>query len=276
MRWAASAVRRISCVGGRGAALLPGVLARWIARRFGRAHPLRRPDGKKRGKRKVERELLRHGTPVYISDTHRFGSDALLLSGFCRPRRDERAADLGSGCGIIALRWHDLGHRGRCEAIELQAEGSALLAAACAEAGIEHILPVTADLRTFGLDRPECFDLVGCNPPYFAAGRRSPDPARAAARHEDYCTLRDAAGCAARLLRYGGRFALCGRPERLAEAFCALREAGLEPKRLALVKQTPESAPRLFLCEAKKGAKPGLVIEPDLLGAGGAGRYDFE
>lgn len=224
----------------------------------------------------MERELLRHGTPVYINAAHRFGSDALLLSGFCRPRRAERAADLCSGCGIVALRWHDLGHRGRCEAVELLAGGSELLTAACAEAGIAHIVPVTADLRAFGLDRPEAFDLVACNPPYFAAGRRSPDPARAAARHEDSCTLRDAAECAARLLRYGGKFGLCGRPERLAETFCVLHELGLEPKRLALVKETPERAPRLFLCEAKKGAKPGLVIGPDLLGADGAGGYDFE
>ena len=224
----------------------------------------------------MERETLKNGTPVFISAAHRFGSDALLLSGFCRPKRDEAAADLCSGCGIIALRWHDLGHRGRCDAIEISEEGSALLAASCAAGEIGHVRAVTADLRGCAPDHPQCFDLVACNPPYFTAGQRSPDPVRAAARHEDSCTLRDAAECAARLLRYGGKFGLCGRPERLAETFWLLHELGLEPKRLALVKKDPHSPPRLFLCEAKKGGKPGLVIEPDLLGSEGAGGYGFE
>lgn len=221
-----------------------------------------------------EREVLKNGTAVFISKNHRFGTDAMLLSGFCRPKRQEAAADLCSGCGILALRWHDLGHRGRCEAVELCGEGSRLLAAACAQNGIGHIRPVTADLRQFGLDAPQCFDFVGCNPPYFNAGRKSPDPVRAAARHEGSCTLRDAAECAARLLRYGGRFALCGKPQRLAETLCLLHELGLEPKRLALVKKTPRSLPALFLCEAKKGGRPGLQFMPDLLTGEGAGGYD--
>lgn len=224
----------------------------------------------------MERETLKNGTPVFISRAHRFGSDALLLSGFCRPKRDEAAADLGSGCGIIALRWHDLGHRGRCDAIELCAEGSMLLESSCAEGDIRHIRAVTADLRYCVPDHPKCFDLVACNPPYFTAGKRSPDPVRAAARHEESCTLQDVIECAGRLLRYGGKFGLCGRPERLAETFCLLHEAGLEPKRLAFVKKDPHSPARLFLCEAKKGGKPGLVIGPDLLGSEGAGGYGFE
>ena len=37
--------------------------------------------------------------------------------------------------------WHDRGHRGPCLGLELQPEASALLAAACAEQGIEHITP---------------------------------------------------------------------------------------------------------------------------------------
>ena len=32
-----------------------------------------------------------------------FGSDAFLLSAFCRPQKSGRAADLGCGTGVIAL-----------------------------------------------------------------------------------------------------------------------------------------------------------------------------
>ena len=84
-------------------------------------------------------EILYNRTRVYCSAVHRFGSDALLLARFSEPKRAWRAADLCSGCGIVSLEWHDRGHRGPCLGLELQPEASALLAAACAEQGIEHI-----------------------------------------------------------------------------------------------------------------------------------------
>ena len=86
---------------------------------------------------------------VYCSPEHRFGSDALLLARFCEPKRAQKAADLCSGCGIVALEWHDRGHRGPCMGLELQPEGSALLSAAVQEQDIGHIEPVCADLRAF-------------------------------------------------------------------------------------------------------------------------------
>ena len=92
-------------------------------------------------------EILYNKTEVYCSAVHRFGSDALLLARFCEPRRSQKAADLCSGCGIVALEWHDRGHRGPCTGLELQPEGSALLSAAVQEQDIGHIEPVCADLR---------------------------------------------------------------------------------------------------------------------------------
>ena len=80
-------------------------------------------------------------------------------------------------------------------------------------------------------------------------------------------------GAAARALREGGRFVLCQRPDQLAEVFCALRAARLEPKRLAFARQRADSVPWLFLVEAQKGRRPGLRMEPDLIVENGAARY---
>ena len=212
-------------------------------------------------------ESLTHGTPVYVSALHRFGTDGLLLADFSQPRPGDRAADLCSGCGVVALRWHDQGHRGPCDGVEIDREASALLAQSlenCPEAAA-HIRPVQADLRQFTPPERGRYDLAACNPPYFTGGFQSADPRRAAARHENSCTIQDAADCAARLLRDGGKFFLCHRPEHQSRVFCALSAAGLEPKRLRFVKKSPQAAPWLFLCEAQKGRKPGLVILPDLL-----------
>ena len=157
-------------------------------------------------------EILDHGTRVLTGPGAGFGSDALLLARFARPRGGEAARDLCRGCGIVALCWHDEGHRGHCAAVELDAAASALCAQAVAENGpaAAHITPVCADLRAFCQAGPERgrFDFAACNPPYFRGGLPSPDARRAAARHEGACTLDDVAACEARALRFGGRFAL--------------------------------------------------------------------
>ena len=245
-------------------------------------------------------EILDNGTRVLTAPGATFGTDALLLARFAQPRRNERALDLCSGCGIVSLVWHDAGHRGPCTALEIDPAASALCAAALAEnADAAHIAPVCGDLRqlcTAALAEntdaahiaPVCgdlrqlctagpeqgqYDFAACNPPYFTAGPRSPDPRRAEARHTGSCTTADAVDCARRALRDGGRFLLCQRPEQLAEILAALRAARLEPKRLAFVKNRPDAAPWLFLVEAQKGRKTGLRVEPDILIQSGAALY---
>ena len=217
-------------------------------------------------------EILYNKTEVYCSAVHRFGSDALLLARFCEPKRSQTAADLCSGCGIVSLEWHDRGHRGPCAAVELQPEANALLQQAVAEQGIGHITPHLADLRSFREGEGQ-FDVCACNPPYFAAGPQSAKAGRATARHETDCTLEDVCACGFRLLKDGGRLALCPRPERLAEVLAVLRAHRLEPKRLAFVKNRPDAAPWLFLVEAQKNRRTGLRIDPDVLIAAGAALY---
>lgn len=221
-------------------------------------------------------EILDHGTRVYTAPGATFGTDALLLARFAQPRRTDRALDLCSGCGIVALLWHDAGHRGPCDAVEIDPDASALCARAVQEdPDAVHIRPICTDLRSF-CSGAQCgsYGLVACNPPYFTGGPVSPDPRRATARHDGSCTLDDVAACAARALRDGGKLLLCQRPDQLAAVFAALTAHRLEPKRLQLVRQRADTAPWLFLVEAQKNRRPGLRWEPDLLLQGsGAARF---
>ena len=157
-------------------------------------------------------ERLDNGTKVFTGPGAAFGTDALLLARFAMPRRKETALDLCSGCGIVALAWHDAGHRGLCTAVELDADASALCRRAVQETpGAEHITALCTDLRTFCKSGPEQgkYDFAACNPPYFTGGYVSPDARRATARHDGSCTMQDVAACAARALHDGGKLALC-------------------------------------------------------------------
>ena len=80
------------------------------------------------------------------------------------------------------------------------------------------------------------------------------------------CNLDDICEAARWLLRFGGRFVICQRPERLTDVLSSLRAHELEPKRLRLVQGRADKAPKLFLCEAKRGAKPGYMdVLPSLI-----------
>ena len=69
---------------------------------------------------------------------------------------------------------------------------------------------------------------------------------------------------AARLLKFGGRFAVCFKPERLCDLITLMRENGVEPKRVQFVQKDENSAPWLVLVEGKKGAKPFLEVLPPI------------
>lgn len=208
-------------------------------------------------------EILPSGAHVWVSARHRFGTDSLLLAAFAQPRRQWAVCDLGSGCGIVLLSLLDNGLKGTAVGVELDEEGAALLAGAAAENGFDNVQALAQDLRGYQAQRP--FDMVVCNPPYFTGGLISPDAGRAAARHQIHCTLADVCATAARNLKDGGRFCLCYPATQLAELFVSLRAAGLEPKRLQLVRKTAETAPWLALVDARKAGGIGLEILPDKL-----------
>ena len=131
----------------------------------------------------------------------------------------------------------------------------------------ERVTLRTGDLReNTALPAAGSMDYALSNPPYFPAGSgaSAAGEARQAAREEVGCTLADVCAAAARVLRWGGRFALVHRPERLSDLFCTLRAHGLEPKRLRFVASSTENAPSLALVEARRGGKAGLSIEPML------------
>ena len=56
-------------------------------------------------------ETLNNGTLCHISRDFTFGADALLLAEFALARGAGRTLELCSGCGIVALKMADCGHR---------------------------------------------------------------------------------------------------------------------------------------------------------------------
>ena len=96
------------------------------------------------------------------------------------------------------------------------------------------------------------------------SGKTNDHGAKAIARHEVLGGIDDFCAAAGRCLKYGGIFYAVYRPERMAELFRAMQNAGIEPKRLVAVCPDTGRAPSLILVEGKKGAAAGLIFEKPL------------
>ena len=166
-------------------------------------------------------EILGNDIGVIVSDEHTFGTDAMLLASFAAPKKQDLACDLGTGCGIIPLLWVRDEKCSEIYAVEIQEKGfNQLERSIQANSLSEKLTAINSDLRELqGRVEFGRFDLVTMNPPYKKenAGIVSEKANEQIARHETACNFEDICLTASKLLKFGGRFCICIRPERLFE-----------------------------------------------------------
>ena len=207
-------------------------------------------------------ENLGNGIKLFRGDAFPLGTDAVLLAEFAAVPKGSAVCDLCAGAGAVGLLMLARDPSLTVTALELRAEGCALMERARAESGLEDRFRVLhGDLRAIRDLLPHgSFRRVVCNPPYdpVGSGYVPRDEAQAAARTELCCTLEEVCAAAAWLLPTGGALWMVHLPERLTDLLCALRANGLEPKLLQPVCARPGSVPSLLLVRAVRGGKPGL------------------
>ena len=203
-------------------------------------------------------------------DVFRFGTDSVLLADFARPRKKDRAVDLGCGTGAIALLM--AAHRPglTVDAVEVQPEIADMARRSAALNGMaDKVRVLNADMReawrTLGAG---AYTLAVCNPPYGKVGAalESANEARRVARHEGDLSPEDIARAAAMLLQNGGRFCVIYPDPRAFEMMRAMHESRLAPKRIRTVHGVAGRAPKFVLMDAVRGGGEGLHwLEPLVL-----------
>lgn len=209
---------------------------------------------------------------------YRFAVDALILSAFAGSPRGP-VADLGTGCGIIALLLAARGVRS-VVGVELQA---GLYELAFRNVSLnrrgDQVRVVHADLRRLrGVLPQRGFELVVANPPYvpMRAGAVNPISERAIARHELTCGPPDLARAGHYLLRDGGSLKVIFPAQRLIELINAFGAAGLETRRLRMVHPVPGRPAKMVLLEAIKARKGPVEVMPPLHLYDASGNYAEE
>ena len=186
------------------------------------------------------------------------GADSLALGEFAALKPGDRVVDLGCGAGLLLLLCAKRQEGLTLTGVEVDPVAAGEARENLAANGLAGEI-LTRDLRA--VDRDLRADLVVSNPPWYPAGSgREGGPGRM-----EGCALAELCTAAARLLGHRGRFALVHEAGRLVDILCALRGAGLEPKRLQFCRHSPDKPPYAVLTEAVKGGRPGLAVLPDRL-----------
>ena len=215
-------------------------------------------------------EVLFGSVRMKIPDAQiRVSTDSMVLADFCRVKPGSRVLDLGCGCGTLGLLLLGADETLRVSGIEIQEAAARQAQENAAENGLSDLLQIVCgDLRQAHAQiAPGSFDCVLSNPPYYppGSGYLHAQDSLCAARSELCCPFDALCAAAARALRWGGRFFLVHKPERLVDLMTGLRAARLEPKRIRFVRHRAGSGVNLVLIESRLGGKPGLQYEPDLL-----------
>lgn len=215
-------------------------------------------------------EYLWENGPRFAQAEHfKLGTDTVLLADFVKLSGTKRGIDLGCASGALGLLLLTKHERLHMCGLEIVPEAAALARINMGENGLDTRSEIiNGDIREHrSLFKSGSFELVVSNPPYFpvGSGMQSPDEGRANARGESLCTLEDICAAASFLLKTSGSFCIVHKPERLSELFCCMTKLGLEPKRLRMVCHRAGSSPNLVLVEGRRGGKPGLKVESELV-----------
>ena len=212
----------------------------------------------------------------------RFSGDALLLADFSMELslpENTFFADLGTGCGVVALAalrkrplWHGVGLEVQPELSAAAERNAARLGLAERFCALEGDVSSSASLRAArnALARQSgessrhlpLFDAVFCNPPWRreGTGRMPPSPLRRTALFGTERTFPVFFSAADAVLKSGGCLTAVSGAERTAELLAAL-PARLHPERLRFVFTRPDAPATFVLLMARKNGRSSLCVE---------------
>lgn len=191
-----------------------------------------------------------------------YGIDAVLIADFAKIKKGAKAADLGTGTGIIPLILKHKYSPSLVYGVEVQPEVAELAGKTVEINGLEdNIKIVNANVKNASeIIGKELLDAVVTNPPYVGHGEgiKGAEQVKAIARHEIDGTLEDFIKCGAELLKERGDFYMINRPSRLVDVVDLCRRYRLEPKELQFIQPAEGKKPNIFMIHCVKYGRPEL------------------
>lgn len=194
-----------------------------------------------------------------------FTSDAVLLSNFCKIKHNETVADFCSGSGVVGILASQKNNYKKIYLIEKQEVFSERANRSILYNNLQdkiECINTSVQMAHNFLKKP--MDVVLCNPPYSApkGNKMTDDDSLNMCKYETELTLKELVEAVNRNLKFGGRFYMVHRSDRVAEIVSELKQKNIEPKQIQFVHPKANLNSNVVLIEAIKGAKQGVIILP--------------
>ena len=202
-------------------------------------------------------------------DGYLFTSDSVLLANYAKFLPKSKVVEFCAGSGVISILLSKKQKPSKIHAFEIMQEPFLLMEKSIKLNNLEDIVvPINGDLKEASniLGRGYA-DVVVCNPPYIQKENavHKEITIKNVAVNELLVSFEEVVQSAEKLLKYGGKFFLVHRVDRLVDIFATLRKYKIEPKRLNIIYPKEGFEPVVFLLEAHKGGKSGLRVEQKTL-----------
>lgn len=200
---------------------------------------------------------------------YRFSIDPILLAGFITVSQNDRILDLGTGGGILPflLQKKNVEKKLNFTGVDIQGQYIDMAKRSAQINKLDNVDFIQADIKSLPKDFQKAFDLLICNPPFFAPheGKVSQQEDLAIARHEIKVDFPSIAKAASFSMKERGRFFFIHRSQRLFSAYKDLEKEGLKISRLRFIHGRKDLPAKLFMAEAVKGGNPQLDLMPPLI-----------
>lgn len=197
---------------------------------------------------------------------HAFNLDTVLLADFVKlTYRIKHVIDVGTGNGAIALYLSEK-TKAKITAIEIQKNSYQKALKNVQLNQLENKIEVIH--QDYLQTNYQHVDAIICNPPFFKVNEKSivnEDESIMIARHEITLDLENLIKKVSDQLKFGGKFFMIHRPDRLSEIFEYTKQYQLEIKRMKFVHPYIDKTANHVLVECvKKGGKE-MILEPPLI-----------
>ncbi|MEO8588301.1 MAG: methyltransferase [Flavobacteriales bacterium] len=199
------------------------------------------------------------------------GTDGVLFGAWVNYDGAVRILDIGTGTGLLALIAAQRNTTAHIDAVEID-DASAAQAAenAAASPWADRVRVHRMDVRRMSTSEP--YDLIICNPPYYAGYSTSPDDRIGLAKHSGELLFAELLDSVARLLGPAGRFAVIIPLNREAEFLREASRIELGPTRRCVVRYVAHRPAKRVLLELDRS---GRALEETMLMVEATGPFDY-
>ncbi len=179
------------------------------------------------------------------------GTDGVLLGAWTKVEGAKRILDIGTGTGLLSLIAAQRNSAAHIDAVEID-DASAQQAQENAEASSwrDRVRVHRMDVRKMKASEP--YDLIICNPPFYAGEMDSPDDRKGLAKHSGELTFVELMNAIGRLLADDGRASLIAPANRETELIREAERVGLKLSRRCAVRYLASKPPKRVLLELRR------------------------